>query len=115
MDSLDLNTVSARHKVDYGVPRIFHIRAADFQHIVKFDRNNRSGKSLFGGLNVILLFSLFSSFTFFCLHYFSCIFYFCYYLTMYFFQICSSGISLVLRTQSQLFVNPLKLSAEGIN
>jgi hypothetical protein len=65
MDSLDLNTVSARHKVDYGVPRIFHICAADFQHVVKFDRNNRSSKSFFGGLKVNFLFSLFSSFTFF--------------------------------------------------
>jgi hypothetical protein len=84
MDSLDLNTVYAQHKVDYGVPRIFHMRAADFKHVVKVDRNNRSRKSFFGALKVIPLFSLFSFLYLFLFAIILCIFYFCYFLTMYF-------------------------------
>lgn len=52
MDYLDLNQAASQYQIDYGVPRIFHIRSSDFQHVTSFDRVDTPGKFVFGELDL---------------------------------------------------------------
>jgi len=54
MDTLDLSAYSSQYQLDYGISRIYHIRTANFQHILNCDRSHDSTSFIFGALDVSL-------------------------------------------------------------
>lgn len=52
MDFLELNQGSSSYKLDYGLPRLFHVRTSDFKFVTQFDLLETAGNVGFGRLAV---------------------------------------------------------------